>query len=142
VVSRCSSPISDCVAPLNTGGPGPHLQYDQWPPNPDLAPFVQYYWSIRSDSRLLPALEHGVIPGGYVDLVFNLGDQIITGNSGGVFFDKARSFVAGPFDRFHALTVKGEFKSLGVRFHLGRAPLWDAFSVGELRNQAVPLDRI
>jgi AraC-like DNA-binding protein len=62
--------------------------------------------------------------------------------SGGVFFDRAVSSVAGPFDRFRRFHAKGRFEFLGARFHLGRNPFCDSIPLKEVRNQAVPLSAI
>jgi AraC-like DNA-binding protein len=83
-----------------------------------------------------------VIPGGYIDIVFNVGDQVCLSDSGGVFFDQAGSSVAGPFDRFWRFHAKGRFDFLGVRFHLGRTPFWHSIPLKEVRNRAVPLAAI
>lgn len=86
--------------------------------------------------------EHGVIPGGYIDIVFNIGDQICSSDSGGVFFDRAGSSVVGPFDRFRRFRAKGRFELLGARFNLGRTPFFPYIPLREVRNRAVPLDAI
>src|SRR5262245_38337113 len=118
------------------------MPFYQFQPHPLLRRFVQCYWAIRADSRTPPASDHGVIPGGYIDIVFNVGDQVCLSDSGGVFFDQAGSSVAGPFDRFWRFHTKGRFDLLGVRFHLGRTPFWHSISLKEVRNRAVPLAAI
>jgi AraC-like DNA-binding protein len=118
------------------------MPFYQFQPQPMLRPFVQCYWAIRADSLTPPASDHGVIPGGYVDIVFNVGDQVCLTDSGGVFFDRARSFVAGPFDRFRRFRAKERFEYLGARFHLGGAPFFSDIPLREARNRAVPLDAI
>jgi AraC-like DNA-binding protein len=104
--------------------------------------FVQCYWAIRADSRTVPVSDHGVIPGGYVDIVFNVGDQVCLSDSGGVFFARAGSFVAGPFDRFRRFHAKEMFEFLAARFHLGATPFFSDIPLREARNRAVPLDAI
>jgi AraC-like DNA-binding protein len=118
------------------------LYYQQVQPNPILASFIQCYWAIGADAQAPPPLDHGVIPGGYTDFVFNIGDQIQSGDSDSVFFDKTRSFVAGPFDRFLRLRAQGQFESLGVRFNLGKAPFFSILPLRALRNCVIPLDTI
>jgi hypothetical protein len=76
------------------------VYYHQFQPNPILGQSVQYYWTLRTDARTPSTPDHGVIPGGYADLVFNVGDQVCLSDSGSIFVAKARSFVVGPFDRF------------------------------------------
>jgi AraC-like DNA-binding protein len=107
-----------------------------------LAPFVQCYWAIRSDSRTLPAPDHGVIPGSYADIVFNVGGRVYTSDSGDIFVDQAKSFVVGPFDHFQRFRAEGQFEYFGVRFHLGRAPFSSHLPLGEARNGSVPLDAV
>jgi AraC-like DNA-binding protein len=117
------------------------LYYQQFQPHPILKPFVQCYWIISSQARNLSAPEHGVIPGGYVDLIFNLGDRIYLSDSGKLFTDKAKGVVAGPFDHFQRFRAEGQLEFFGVRFHLGKAPFFSpALPLGEARNQAIPLD--
>src|SRR5262245_32319370 len=95
------------------------MRYHQFQPHPILSQFVQCYWAIGAESRTLPAPGHGVIPGGYVDLVFNVGDQVCLSDSGGVFFDRASSFLAGPFDRYQRFSAKGKFDFLGGAYFRG-----------------------
>jgi len=118
------------------------LHYHQIRPSPLLASFVQCYWTIKVETRGLPAPDHGVMPGGYVDLVFNVGDKVCKSDSGGVFVAQAKSFVIGPFDRFQRFRVEGQFEFLGVRFHQGRSPFCSDLPLGEVRNQAVPLSAV
>jgi len=118
------------------------MPFYQFQPHPMLRRFVQCYWAIRADSRTLPVSDHGVIPGGYVDIVFNVGDQVCQSDSGGVFFDRAGSFVAGPFDRFRRFHSKEGFEFLGARFHLGATPFFSDIPLRGARNRAVPLDAI
>jgi AraC-like DNA-binding protein len=119
-----------------------NLYYHQVEPNPILAEFVQCYWVVKSNSQILPTPDHGVIPGGYVDIAFNVGEQVYTSDSGRIFFDKAKGFVAGPLDRFQRFHAKGHLKILGVRFHLGSCPFFPSLTLKELRNRAVPLDKV
>jgi len=118
------------------------MRYHQFQPHPILSQFVQCYWAIGADSRTLPAPGHGVIPGGYVDLVFNVGDQVCLSDSGGVFFDRASSFLAGPFDRYQRFSAKGKFEFLGARLFPGRNPFFSRLPLGEVRNRAISLDAI
>ena len=115
------------------------MYYQQVQPHPSLAQFVQCYWVISADARALPTHAHGVVPGGYVDIVFNVGDHVYLSGSGNIFFDKAKSFVAGPFDRFLGLRAEGQLSSLGVRFQLGKNPFFFDLSLRAIRNQAIPL---
>jgi AraC-like DNA-binding protein len=121
---------------------GGNLHYHQFQPHPILSQFVQCYWAIGADSRTLPAPEHGVIPCGYVDIVFNVGDQVCLSDTGSVFFDQARSFLAGPFDRYQRFSAKGKFEFLGARFQPGGTPFFSSLRLRELRNRAVPLDAV
>jgi AraC-like DNA-binding protein len=118
------------------------VYYGQVQPNPILKQFVQCHWAVRAESRTLPTLDHGVIPGGYVDIVFNVGDRIYMSDSGGIWVDRARGFVAGPFDRLRRFRAEGKFEFLGVRFHLGRVPFFSRLSLGDVRNRTVLLDAV
>ena len=116
------------------------MHFHQVQPHRILAPYVQYYWAMKSDSHTLPALDYGVIPGGYLDIVFNLGDRVCFSDSGRTFFDEARSFVAGPFDHFQRFHFQGQLDSLGVRFHLGKTAFLSSLQLRAIRNRAVPLE--
>lgn len=95
---------------------------------------------VSADSWSPPTPNHGVIPGGYVDLIFNLGDQVYGSDSGALFFDEARSFVVGPVDRFQRFSTGQQFELLGVRLHHGRIPFSSNLPLGKVRNQAIPLE--
>lgn len=103
---------------------------------------MQHYWVLRTDPRTPSTPDHGVIPGGYADLIFNVGDQVSLSDSGGIFVAKAKSFAVGPFDRFRRFRAEGQLEFLGVRFRPGRAPFSPDLPLGEARNRAVPLDDI
>ena len=90
-----------------------------------------------------PAPEHGVIPGGYVDIVFNLGGSVYTSDSDDLFIAAAKGFVVGPLDRFQRFRVAGRLQFFGVRLHPGRDCFISAdLALGETRNRAIPLDSV
>lgn len=118
------------------------MYYQEFQPHPNLSQFVQCYWTVGTEAGILTTPEHGVIPGGYVDIIFNIADPVCLSDSGRLFADKARSFVVGPFDHFQRFRTKGQFTFLGVRFHPGKDPFFSNFRLGEARNQAVPLELV
>jgi len=103
---------------------------------------VQYYWTLRTDAQSPSTPDHGVIPGGFAELVFNVGDQVSLSDSGSIFVAKAKSFVVGPFDRFRRFRAEGQLELFGVRFRPGRAPFSSDLPLGEARNRAIPLDAV
>jgi AraC-like DNA-binding protein len=116
------------------------MYYQEIQPGPLLADFVKCYWVAESDPDDGARGQHGIIPGGYVDLVFNAGDRVVSADTNEVFADTKHCFLVGPFESFGRFQAEGQLRFFGVRFHLGRSPFSASLPLAEIRNQAVCLN--
>jgi AraC-like DNA-binding protein len=98
----------------------------KYPPSPELAPFVDYYWIVRWDLRGEPAYEQAVLPHPNVHLTFEPGQAAIY----------------GVVNRLYLRKLEGRDVTLGIRFRPGGfRPFWPD-PVNRLTGQVVPAERL
>jgi AraC-like DNA-binding protein len=119
-----------------------NLIYQEYTPNDSLTPFVKSYWTISAGGRFQGIANHGVVPGGHTDIVFNLGQQILHQETGKIFVQSRSGFLVGPIDSFRLFRANGQFEFLGIRFHPGKVPVSSAVPLNHARNRAVPLSTL
>ena len=118
------------------------MNYQEICPDPLLSDFVKCFWTAESEVGIFGAPSHGVIPGGYVDLVFNAGDRVVSSDILTTFAESQKSFLIGPFDSFRRFHAEGRFEFFGVRFHLGKSAFSSGVPLAEIRNHAIPLNSL
>jgi len=95
-------------------------------PSGPLAPFVEYYWTVRWDLRGQPSHEQTILPHPNVHLVFEASGAGIYGVDRTLFTRR----------------LSGQGKALGVRFRAGCfRPFWGA-PVSQLSDRVVPAVRV
>jgi hypothetical protein len=100
------------------------IDYREFPPSPPLTPFVECLWILKSHSNFFKKREL-VIPGGRIELIFNLGSLVEWIDSKDL--SGTRSFIGscilGPRNRPFFVEQNGIIQMLGARFrHGGLAP--------------------
>jgi AraC-like DNA-binding protein len=81
----------------------------RYPPSPELAPFVEWYWVVRWDLRGQSAHEQPILPSPAVHLTF----------------EPERAAVYGVITRLYVRKIEGLGATLGVRFRPGGfRPFW------------------
>jgi AraC-like DNA-binding protein len=95
------------------GGPG--VSYEEFPPPPELAPWVAVAWRIRTSARF----ELRILPDGCMDLI---GDDVV-----------------GSFSQAGTATLEAGTVSRGIRFHPGGFPALFGVPASELVDVRVPL---
>jgi AraC-like DNA-binding protein len=81
----------------------------RYPPSPELAPFVEWYWVVRWDLRGRSAHEQAILPSPAVHLTF----------------EPERATVYGVITRLYVRKIEGLGATLGVRFRPGGfRPFW------------------
>jgi AraC-like DNA-binding protein len=101
--------------------------YREIAPAPDLAPFVECFWSseIESDGS------RRILPDGCVDLLFfSRGRQIVDAQ------------VVGAMTRFRDVALRSCEAILGVRFHPGMAGVCLPCEIPSLNDRSVPLEDV
>jgi AraC-like DNA-binding protein len=105
-------------------GPG----YREHGPAPDLAPWIECFWTRSAGPASSGAPTLRVTPDGCADVIFALG-------GGG-----AESFVVGPMTRAIVVPASGETRLLGVRFQPGAAGAFLPVPLRTLVDERVALD--
>ena len=114
----------------------PHLAdvgFERMAPSPALRPFVQWYWSIRSNGRISHMREEFMHADGSVGLVFNWGDAL---QLNGSYYPQAAT-INGVWLRSQRLQLAGQVEAFGILFQPGGAfPLF-GMPLDELVDTAV-----
>jgi AraC-like DNA-binding protein len=102
------------------------FQLRKYPPSPQLAPFVDYYWIVRWDLRGEPAYEQAVLPHPNVHLTF----------------EPEQAAIYGVVTRLYLRKLEGQGITLGIRFWPGGfRPFWPD-PVNRLTGQVVPAKKL
>jgi AraC-like DNA-binding protein len=106
-------------------GPG----YREHAPAPDLAPWIECFWTRAAGPAPSGAETYRVLPDGCADILFALG--------GGV-----DAFVVGPMTRALVVPASSRTRLVGVRFHPGAAGAFLPVPLRTLVDQRVALDAV
>ena len=96
------------------------IDYREFPPSPPLLPFVECLWILKSHSKFFKKREL-VIPGGRIEIIFNLGSPVEWIDSKDLSVSRSfmGSYLLGPRNRPFFVEQNGPVKMLGVRFRHG-----------------------
>lgn len=102
------------------------MEYRQWDPVPELAPFVDCLWTLSGHAADLSAPLQPVLPDGRPELVLHFGDPFERVHADGTFERQGRRLFAGQLTGQLVLRPTGRIEVLGIRFHpCGAAALID-----------------
>jgi AraC-like DNA-binding protein len=93
------------------------MEYRQWDPIPELAPFVDCLWTLTGHAADLSAPLQPVLPDGRPELVLHFGDPFEQAGADGTFERQGRRLFAGQLTEQLILRPTGRIDVLGVRFH-------------------------
>lgn len=91
------------------------MNYQTFQPHPDLSPVVRCYWTLE-----IPAAAHQrqlVIPDGFIELFFILGDDVKRYTSGDDFIIQPREMVLGQITEPFYVEPTGYVNTFAVRFY-------------------------
>jgi AraC-like DNA-binding protein len=94
------------------------MSYQEFPPDPKLAAYVQCYWAIKiagndnNDFRL-------ILPDGCTDVIFNFGDPLVSKSSNVLEVNSLKSFIVGNMTRPILSRSQKHTNILGIRFSAG-----------------------
>lgn len=119
-----------------------HVQlcYRKFPPCALLADYIQCYWTITFNNRILSSVINRVLPDGCIDIIFNLGDAFGKINQDCSVSNVPHSCVVGAMRQPIIAKLKGHIEIIGVRFKPGGAYPFFRFPLHELTNRIVALD--
>ena len=112
--------------------------YRQYQPSGVLTAFVECYWVWQG--LALPARTERLIPGGRVEMIFNLGDGIqwLMDGAGDPGCVLSGAHIMGQRDRVFFCRPQGQIRLLGVRFRPGCFAAFSPIPLHLLLNQLVP----
>lgn len=113
-------------------------RYQEHTPAAILAPFVDCFWTSRSEAPLDEPVRSRVLPDGCVDILFDFGDQPAhaTGGHG------LRSFLVGAMTRALTVDQAGRVDMLGVRFRPGGSSAFFRFPLGKVTDHAIDVEAL
>jgi len=113
------------------------LRYNEWLPRANaLRGVVIAYWYCAGDASKVPSA--AILPDGYVEVVFNLGDPV--GLDGPAYKgDQPDRCVVGPLSSAIQIEYRGPVATFGIRFHPARGSLFFGISAPDLVNRLGPL---
>ena len=103
------------------------LQYSEVPSGPGMAPWVECYWSIRTDGPSV--VPNRVLPDGCADLIAGIAEL-------------AGPAVVGTMRTAAVIPVTGPVDLFGIRFRPGAASRFLGMPLGELTDRRIPLDEL
>jgi|EndMetStandDraft_5_1072996.scaffolds.fasta_scaffold104056_3 AraC-like DNA-binding protein len=110
---------------LRGEGPG----YREHTPAPDLAPWIECFWTRGAGPAPSGAKTYRVLPDGCADVIFAIGRRV-------------DGFVVGPMTHAIVVPAPGETRMVGVRFHPGAGGAFLSVPLRTLVDQRVALDAI
>ena len=118
------------------------LAYEQRAPSPQLAPFVECYWSLAGDPSVGPREPERVLPDGRVEIVINCGGPVWQTLEGGAVRRQPATILVGPTSRSIFIAPSGTVRMLGIRFRHGGAHALLGTPMHLLADTIVPLDDV
>ncbi len=109
-------------------------RYQEIAPQPALAPFVECFWTSRSETPLPATAQSRVLPDGCADVIFDFSEHPVgpASPAGG-----ERSYVVGAMTAALVVEHFGRVDLLGVRFRPGGAAAFLHLPLGELTDRRI-----
>jgi len=118
------------------------MRYREFQPQPSLAPFIECFWTLESESKLSESEPDSILPDGCVELILNFSAPFRELKEGGKTEQQPAHFVVGQMTHPVSIAPTGAVKLLGVRFHPGGTIPFFRIPMHELTNQIVELNSI
>ncbi|HEX6225468.1 MAG TPA: helix-turn-helix domain-containing protein [Chryseolinea sp.] len=113
------------------------MNYQTFPPHPDLNPLVKCYWTLE-----VPAGTHErqrIIPDGCIEMIFILGDNVKRFTSGDNFLIQPRAMILGQTTDPFFIQPTGYVNTFAVRFYPYGFTTFVTASLKQLANTETPL---
>ena len=117
------------------------MRYRSIAPGPDLAPWVECFWSLAGDGPSAGAPE-AVWPDGCMELIVHLGDPFRSLADDGALAIQPTSLLVGQLLRPMLLQPGRRVATLGIRFRPGGARPFFGVPLGELAGAVIPLETL
>lgn len=117
------------------------MNYQTFPPHPDLAPLVKCYWTLEVPADKDPQRQR-IVPDGCIEMAFILADDIKRYTSGDDFILQPRAMVLGQtIDPFY-IEPTGRVDTFAVRFYPYGFANFITTPVKSLVNKETPIDEL
>jgi AraC-like DNA-binding protein len=119
------------------------IQYQEFPPSSPLLPFVECVWFLKSHRNFFKEREL-IIPGGRVEMIFNLGSPAVWIDSKDPCGDRSfiGSYILGPRNRPFFVEHNGFIQMFGVRFRHGGLSPFIPLPISILINEVVQANQV
>ena len=119
------------------------IQYLEFTPATHLLPFIECLWTLKSQGNLFKKREL-IIPGGRVELIFNLGDAVewTDSKSPAIQCSFTGAYLLGPRNRPFYVQQNQLVDAVGVRFRHGGVASFISAPANILKNKVVGADEI
>src|SRR5437016_904216 len=112
------------------------MDYREYPPAPDLAPFVRCYWTLHGSPE--PGATERLLPDGRLELAIHLGDPFDRVFSPGLRERQHRALFIGQQDKHVLLEPSGLVSVFGVCFHPDGAAAFARWPQHETAGRILP----
>ncbi|AEE48786.1 helix-turn-helix transcriptional regulator [Haliscomenobacter hydrossis] len=117
------------------------MNYQTYPPSPDLAPLIKCFWSLEfSDNTTLE--KQTIVPDGCMELIVHFGDLYQQFQVDGSSSVQPRSFVFGQLSSSLEIAPTGHTGIIAARFHPDGFTPMTPTALAEMENKAVALDEL
>ncbi|HEX9108171.1 MAG TPA: helix-turn-helix domain-containing protein, partial [Longimicrobiales bacterium] len=112
------------------------IRYLEHAPSPALAPYVECFWTSRSDASGELSGQH-VLPDACVDVVFDFSESVVSAPR-----HDLRSYVVGAMTGALSVQATSRVDMLGVRFRPGGAAAFLHLPLGEVRDDVLDVSSL
>jgi AraC-like DNA-binding protein len=125
-----------------------HMHYREFKSSPQLAPYVECFWTLESDDETLDRVRlatsdnvqpERILPDGCVELILNFGAQFREQKEDGHQERQPMYFLVGQMTRPMLISPEGRVELVGVRFHPGGTLPFFRVDMQDLTNRVVEL---
>jgi AraC-like DNA-binding protein len=115
------------------------MNYEKFQPHPDLQPLVKCYWTLEVPAQA-DVQRQLVIPDGYIEMFFILGDDVKRYTSEDEFIIQPREMVIGQITKSFYVEPTGQVNSFAVRFYPYGFANFVSTPIKELADKETPLN--
>jgi AraC-like DNA-binding protein len=116
------------------------MKYSEYPPAPDLAPFVRCFWTLSGTPQ--PGAAERLLPDGRLELVIHLGDPFDRRFDANRRERQHRALFVGQLDTHVLLEPIGSVSVFGACFHPDGASAFARWPQHETAGRILPLDDV
>ncbi|MCB0665755.1 MAG: AraC family transcriptional regulator [Saprospiraceae bacterium] len=111
-------------------------------PSGPLSNYIEYFYSLRSRDSLRHSDEEPWFPSGTMDMIFELGDPFLQGDTSEAMSLRPRAFTAGLFEHGIRIQSTGQIRQIGVVFKPGKFRYFIKGNQIDHKGIITPLDKV